>query len=205
MSSEPSAIATSAAPPRVTHAERATGPASIRARVGGYAVDMVILAAITMLVSIGTLFLFLWATDMAEQDLSTAKTVLCLMPLFIGVPVVWSALNIWLLMSRAQTGGQYVAALRLQPESSAAMTMRTALAWWFCGNPLLFNWLMTGIAGFPLLLVSLLAPSDIALAIPIFVTLLCVALPIVALVSALRDPANRALHDKIAGVAVVPA
>lgn len=178
--------------------------ASMRARFGGYAVDMVILAAITMLVSIGTLFIFLWATDMAEQDLSTGKTVACLTPLFLGVPALWSALNLALLMKRSQTGGQYVAALRVQPDAGA-MTMRTAAAWWFAGNPLLFSWLMVGIAGFPLLLVSLLVPSDIALALPIFVTLLCVALPFVALVSALRDPRNRALHDRIAGVTVVPA
>lgn len=205
MSSSESTIVTSSAPARIARADHASGAASIRARVGGYAVDMVILSAITMLVSIATLFLFLWATDMAEQDLSTAKTVACLIPLFIGVPAVWSALNLALLMTRRQTGGQYVAALRIQPDGGVPMTARTALTWWFCGNPLLFSWLMIGIAGFPLLLVSLLAPGDIALAIPIFVTLLCVALPLVALVSALRDERNRALHDRIAGVTIVPA
>jgi hypothetical protein len=205
MSSKESAIAASFAPPRAVDEASGRATASIRARVGGYAVDMVILSAITMLVSIGTLFLFLWATDMAEQDLSTSKTVACLTPLFVGVPAIWSLLNIGLLLTRGQTGGQYVAALRLAREGGGALSLRTILAWWFCGNPVLFSWLMAGIAGFPLLIFAMLVPGDIELAVPVFVILLCLVLPLVALASALRDNRNRALHDRIAGVVVVPA
>jgi hypothetical protein len=205
MSSEQSAIAASGAQPVATLADRRLDVASIRTRVGGYAVDMVIFAAITMLASIGTLFLFLWATGMAEQDLSTAKTIACLTPVFAGVPVVWSALNIGLLMMRGQTGGQYVAALRLRADADAAIAARTVTVWWFAGNPLLFNWLMAGVVGFPLLIVATLAPGYILLTLPILVILLCLVLPLAALASALRDGQNRALHDRIAGVTVVPA
>ncbi len=205
MTSEERAIATNLAPPRAAHADRAVVAATLRARIGGYAVDMVILSAIAMLASIATLFLFLLATDNAEQDISTAATLSCLTPLLFGVPIAWSALNIVLLLTRQQTGGHYVAALRIAPETGQPWSTRTAFAWWFYGNPLLFSWPMSGIVGFPLLVGAALVPGDIELAVPLFVIALCVLLPIVALVSAVLDTRNRALHDRIAGVIVVPA
>jgi uncharacterized RDD family membrane protein YckC len=205
MTSDDRTITTHVATPRASRADGAGTTATLRARFGGYAVDMVILSAIAMLASIGTLFLFLLASDYAEQDISATQTLACLTPLLIGVPVVWSALNIALLLTRGQTGGQYVAALRVAPEGGASLSPRTACAWWFSGNPLLFSWPMAGIAGFPLLVAAALVPGDFELAAPLLLITLCLILPIVALVSALVDPRNRALHDRIAGVVVVPA
>jgi hypothetical protein len=205
MTSEERAIATNLSPPRVARADNAAFAATLRARIGGYAVDMVILSAIAMLASIATLFLFLFVTDNAEHDISTAKTLSCLTPLLFGVPIAWSALNILLLVKRQQTGGQYVAALRLAPESGQPLSMRTAFAWWFGGNPLLYSWPMSGIVGFPLLVAAALVPGDIELAVPLFLIALCLVLPILALATAILDGRNRALHDRIAGVIVVPA
>jgi len=204
MTSGERSIATQAAPPRAAGTEHATDVASLRARIGGYAVDMTILAAIAMVASIGSLFLLLFATDWGEQDLGTGTTVACLLVVLAGVPAVWSALNIFLLLTRRQTGGQYVAALRVRCDSGDGMPLRTALAWWFCGNPTLYSWPMAGIAGFPLLAIAALVPGDFALAAPLFLIMMCLVLPLVALVSAMMDARNRALHDRIAGVTVVP-
>jgi hypothetical protein len=204
MTSGERTIATQAAPPRAADTGRDTDAASLRARIGGYAVDMTILAAIAMVASIGSLFLLLFATDWGEQDLGTGTTIACLLVVLIGVPGVWSVLNVFLLLTRRQTGGQYVAALRLRRDSGDGMPLRTALAWWFCGNPTLYSWPMAAIAGFPLLAIAALVPGDFELAAPLFVIAMCLVLPLVALVSAMMDPRNRALHDRIAGVTVVP-
>ena len=197
-------IATQAAPPRAADTDRTIDAASLRARIGGYAVDMTILAAIAMVGSIGSLFLLLFATDWGEQDLGTGATIACMLVVLVGVPAIWSILNIFLLMARRQTGGQYVAALRVRPDAGDGMPLRTALAWWFCGNPALYSWLMAPIAGFPLLAIAALVPGDFALAVPLFVIAICIVLPFVALISAMTDTRNRALHDRIAGVTVVP-
>jgi hypothetical protein len=59
-------------------------------------------------------------------------------------------------------------------------------------------------AGFPLVLVFFLIIDRFALiAFGVIITL-CIACPIVALISALADRGNRALHDRIARVVVVP-
>jgi hypothetical protein len=197
-------IATQAAPPRAADTDRAIDAASLRARIGGYAVDMTILAAIAMVASIGSLFLLLFATDWGEQDLGTGTTIACLLVVLVGVPAIWSILNILLLVTRRQTGGQYVAALRVRADAGDGMPLRTALAWWFCGSPTLYSWPMAGIAGFPLLAIAALVPGDLELAAPLFVIAICIVLPIVALISAMTDASNRALHDRIAGVTVVP-
>ena len=205
MTSEDQTIAANMVPTRAAQADGAVTTATLRARIGGYAVDMVILCAIAMLVSIGALFVLLFATDYAEHDPSNATLLGCFALLFLGVPAIWSVLNVALLLTRQQTGGQYVAALRLTREDGAVLSSRTALAWWFCGNPLLFSWPMVGVAGGPLLGAAALAPGDLALAVPPLVITLCSVMPVVALVSALFDARNRALHDRIAGVVVVPA
>jgi hypothetical protein len=209
MTSDDATIAAHSATQRA--AEPSAGPArtqptaSVRARIGGYAVDMVILSAITMLASIGALFVLLLATDYAERDPSNATLLGCLALLFLGVPAIWTMLNLGLLTLRQQTGGQYVAALSVVRDDGAPLTLRTSLAWWFAGNPLLFSWPMIAVAGGPLLAAAALSPSDLTLAIPLLVIALAALLPVVALVSALVDRQHRALHDRIAGVTVVPA
>jgi hypothetical protein len=203
MTSSDRTIASPVAPSRAHATEGADGAASLRARTGGYAVDMTILAAIAMVASIAALFLVLLATDMAEQDLGTGALVGCLLVVVAGVPAVWSVLNLVLLVTRRQTGGQYVAALRVKRDEGEGMPLRTALAWWFAGNPLLYSWLMAIVAGGPLLIFSALVPKDFELAAALFVIVICVVMPIVAIVSAKMDSRSRALHDRIAGVTVV--
>jgi len=124
--------------------------ASMGARTGGYLVDMVIFAAIAMIVIVFAGFLLLATTDWAKKDPSDPQFYTFLAIIGMGTPLIWSALNLLLLATRGQTGGQYVAALKLTREDGAALTARDGAAWWFCFNPLLFSWPMAGVAGLPL-------------------------------------------------------
>ena len=117
---------------------------------------------------------------------------------------MWTVLNLIVLFTRSQTGGQYVAAVRLVREDGTRVRRRDAVLWWFCFNPLLFSWPMAAVAGLPLMAIIFLVLSRLTIvAFGVLITL-CIAAPIIALVSALLDAQNRALHDRIAGVVAVP-
>jgi hypothetical protein len=106
---------------------------------------------------------------------------------------------------RAQTGGQYVAGIRLARDDGRRVSSRDAFAWWFCFNPLLFSWPMAIVAGMPLAAVmAIVLGSWTVFAFAVVVTL-CLAMPVVAFVSAAIDGDNRALHDRVIGTRVVPA
>jgi hypothetical protein len=63
---------------------------------------------------------------------------------------------------------------------------------------------MALIGGFPLISVVTLVLSRLSLALFLVLITLCIASPIIALVSALLDAQNRALHDRVAHVVAVP-
>ncbi|MEK7692624.1 MAG: RDD family protein [Chloroflexota bacterium] len=189
--------------PRTAHA--APAAAGIRARAGGYVVDMVIFAAIAMIVVVFAGFLLLAMTDWAKQDPSDPQFYTFLAIIGLGTPIVWTGLNLALLATRGQTGGQYVAGLRLVREDGSRLSPREAAAWWLCFNPLLFSWPMAGVAGLPLAAVIALILSQLTIVVFGVVMIICVASPIIAVVSALMDGQHRALHDRIAGTVAVPA
>lgn len=189
--------------PRTTDA--AAHVASVRSRVGGYVVDIVIFAAVAMIVVVVAGFILLASTAWGENDPSDPEVFTFLGIIGIGVPLVWSALNIALLATRGQTGGEYVAGVRLVREDAAPFSLRDALAWWFCFNPLLFSWPMAMIASLPFAAVFALVLSRLTLVAFGVVITLCLVAPLLALVSALLDPQNRTLHDRVIGVVAVPA
>ena len=88
--------------------------ASLRARAGGYVVDMVIFAAIAMMVLViaGVVILLHHRTG-ASKTRPTARLYTFLAIIGLGTPIVWTALNLAALATRSQTGGQYVAGVRL--------------------------------------------------------------------------------------------
>ncbi len=186
-------------------AEREGGPTHLRARVGGYAVDMVIFAAITMLFTVLAGFVLLASTNWAENDPSDPQLYAFLAIIGAGVPLVWSALNLGLLAMRSQTGGHYVAALKLVTEDGGPLRPRDAAVWWFCFNPLLFSWPMTLVAGLPLLTVISLLSSRIVFVLFGVIVTVCLASPAIALISAAIDRQRRALHDRVARVILVSA
>ncbi len=180
------------------------GVASIRARTGGYIVDMVIFAAIAMIMVVIAGFVLLASTSWAEEDPSDPQYYTFLAIIGLGIPIVWTMLNLALLATRQQTGGQYVAGVRLRRGDGAKFTFRDATAWWFSLNPLLFSWPMAIIASLPLAAVFALVLSRLTLAAFGVLITLCIVAPLVALVSALLDGENRALHERVVGLISVP-
>jgi uncharacterized RDD family membrane protein YckC len=177
----------------------------LRARVGGYLVDMVIFAAIAMIVIVFAGFLLLATTDWAKKDPSDPQFYMFLAIIGLGTPIIWTLLNLALLATRGQTGGQYVAGIRLVNEDGSALSPRAAVAWWFCFNPLLFSWPMACVAGLPLAAVIALVLSRLTIVVFGVLMTLCVASPFIALISALLDSQHRALHDRMVGAAILPA
>ena len=188
--------------PRTTEAAHAA--ASMRARIGGYAVDMVIFAAVAMIVVVFAGFLLLATTDWAKKDPSDPQFYLFLGTIGVGAPLTWTLLNLVLLATRGQTGGQYVAGIRLVGENGGRMSRRAAAVWWFCFNPLLFSWPMACVAGLPLAAILAAVPKVSTLAFLLALITICLASPLISLVSALLDGQHRALHDRMAGVVAVP-
>jgi uncharacterized RDD family membrane protein YckC len=177
----------------------------MRARVGGYVVDTVIFAAVAMVVVVLAGLLLLATTDWAKNDPSDPQFYAFLAIIGLGTPTIWTLLNLALLASRGQTGGQYVAGIRLVREDGSRLSMRDAAAWWFCFNPLLFSWPMAGVTGFPLAAVIALVLSRATIVVFGVLMTICLASPVIAFVSALRDRRHRALHDRIVGTVIVPA
>lgn len=178
--------------------------ATFRSRVGGYVVDMVIFSAIAMVIVVIAGFILLASTGWAEQDASDAEFYTFLALIGLGAPITWTALNLALLAMRGQTGGQYVAGIRLVRDDGSRLSGRAVVAWWFCFNPLLFSWPMAIVAGMPLAAVMAIVLGSLTVFAFGFVITLCVVLPVVAFVSAAVDGDNRALHDRIIGTRVVP-
>ena len=209
-------IVSSTQPPRAVDSHGAVSEASLRARIGGYVVDMVILSAIGMIVLLIAGFLLLLSTDFAQDvDASRGDMYLFASTWLAGAAGVWSALNLVLLTTRRQTGGQYVAGVRLARSDGAPLSFRDAAIWWFLLNPLLFSWPMAALAGIPMLIITAQALdgdaalvgvtlADGMLVASFLVLMLCAVLPLVALASASIDSRNRTLHDRIVGTVVVP-
>jgi hypothetical protein len=165
---------------------------------------MVIFTAISLVMVVIAGFVLLLSTDWAQQDASDPDFYAFLAIIGIGVPALWTALNLFLLSTRSQTGGQYVAGTRTLREDGSRLRKRDAARWWFCFNPLLFSWPMAVVAAMPLSAVIALSLSRLTLAAFGVVVTLCIAAPLVALVAALVDAENRALHDRVVGTRVAP-
>jgi uncharacterized RDD family membrane protein YckC len=213
---EDSSIITSTQPPRAVDSPGASRAASLHTRAGGYVVDMVILSAIGMIAFLIAAFLLLLSTDFAQDiDASRGDMYLFASMWLTGGVGAWTALNLLLLVTRQQTGGQYVAGLRLARTDGARLTFRDAATWWFCLNPLLFSWPMAALAGIPAFIITAqsldgdaslagLRVGELLLAASFLVLILCAVMPLVALIGASIDPRNRTLHDRVAGTLVVP-
>lgn len=178
---------------------------SLRTRIGGYLVDMVIFAAIAMVITAVCGALFLAAVDGGTDDADDWMFYTALLVIGLGTPLVWSVISMFLLVSRGQTAGQYVAGLKLTREDGGKLTLKTAAAWWFFLNPLLFSWPMLLATAVPLLFILFISLQYVAYFATVVLLVLFVLSPIVALVSALLDGEDRALHDRVAGVVVVSA
>lgn len=164
---------------------------------------MVIFGAVAMLMLVIAGAVAIFSTDLGKGDPSDAALYTWTAILGLGTTIAWSALNVALVATRAQTGGQYVAGIRMQRDDGSAPTVRNALAWWFSLNPLLFSWPMApllGLAAAPSLSLLLQRWSFIP---SIGLGVLCITMPIVSAGAALLDSRNRTLSDRVAGIAAV--
>jgi uncharacterized RDD family membrane protein YckC len=166
---------------------------------------MVIFAAISMIIVVVAGIILLASTDWAQQDASDREFYSFLAIIGFGAPLIWTLLNLFLLSRRHQTGGQYVAGIRLAREDQAPLSSRNIVAWWFCFNPLLFSWPMAIMAGLPLAAVIAVVLGTWTIVAFGTVVTLCLLMPVAAFVYALLDDRNRAPHDRVVGTVVVPA
>jgi uncharacterized RDD family membrane protein YckC len=174
----------------------------VRQRIGGYVVDMVIFAAVTMIVTVIAGLQLLLVTRGATED--SDKAVYAFLAIIgLGTPLAWSVLSLAVLTTRGQTGGQYVTGVRLAREDGWPLSSAT-LAWWFCFNPLLFSWPAAIVTILPLTFVISLVLNRVSIVVFGVVMTLCVVAPLIALISALSDRLHRTLHDRIVGTIVVP-
>ena len=100
-------------------AEPGAAVANLRARVGGYVVDMVIFGAISMVMFVIAGAIMLASTDWGVNNLPDPALYGALATVGVGTPVVWTLMNLLLLATRGQTGGEYVAGVRLVREDGA--------------------------------------------------------------------------------------
>ena len=177
--------------------------APLRTRAVGYAIDMVLFAAIATCVAAIAGFILLRSTDSARGDATDPDCYLFFGIIGLGVPIVWTLLCLAVLVAQSRTGGQYVVGVHVARANGQQLSLRGALLWWFCLNPLLFSWPMAIVSGVPITLV--LAPTLGRRAILGYGVLgaLCIATPVVAFVSAAFDAESRALQDRIVGTRVV--
>ncbi len=165
---------------------------------------MVIFAAVAMVMTVLAGFILLLSTDWAKQDASDPDFFTFLAIIGFGTPLAWTLLNLAVLFTRSQTGGQYVAGVRMTREDGDPLRRRDTMLWWVCFNPLLFSWPMALVAGLPLAAVISLVLSRYTIVLFGVLMTVCIAAPIIALISAAMDAQNRALHDRIVGVLAVP-
>ena len=179
--------------------------ASVRARTGGYVIDMVILAAVALIMFVIGFGVLLATSGGAKNDPPDSAYYAALAVVGLGTPLVWSVMNLLLLTTRSQTAGEYVAGLRVGRDDGTRLTLGSAAVWWFAVNPVLFSWPMALATLLPLSFTAALALNRASIGLVLVVAALCIIAPIIALVSALVDRQNRTVYDRIAGTTVVPA
>lgn len=177
--------------------------ASLRARVAGYVVDVVIQAAFLMVFFVIAGFQLLASSNFGEQD-PPESAYWAFVSILMGTLLFWSLFTVGLVLWRSQTAGQYVAGLRICREDGGRPGLATLLRWWFGLNPLLFNpFMMVPWLLFAAVAVNL-ALSRAALVFAGGLALLCLVSPLVTLVTAIAGD-RRPLHDRLSGTVVVSA
>jgi hypothetical protein len=164
---------------------------------------MVIFGAVAMVIFVVVGGTFLWTIDWGQDDPSDAQFYFFIGSIGAGIPLVWTAMNLGLLMLRRQTGGQYVAGVALTRVDGKPLRIGTLVVWWLALNPLLFSWPMSLTSGTCLLAIAALSLGMVDLVLALLFVLLCTIAPIVALAAAAADARNRTLYDRVADVVVV--
>jgi uncharacterized RDD family membrane protein YckC len=175
--------------------------AGLGVRAFSFLLDSLVLFAFTMLFATAAFLDIFFRSDSGKSNPSDAAIWTGVAILVAAVPC-WLVFNLILGARRGQTVGQYVLGLRVVREDGRTPGIVRLLIYWLALHPVLFHPLLTLFWGL-LAYVSLsLSGSPTLVLGGLFVALLCLAGPIVALITISGDGGRRGLHDRVAGVVV---
>lgn len=178
--------------------------ARLEARLVAFVVDSVVLLSFILVLLAAAGLQLLIASDFGEGDAPDSSYYAVLAVVLAVIPL-WLAFNVVLCRWRGQTVGKYVADVRVVRQDGRPLDMGTSLVRFLLLHPLLFHpflallWVLTGA------ILTSLTVSAAVLAVTLALAFLSVAGPLLAIGSILLDGRRRALHDRVAGTAVVPA
>ena len=176
--------------------------AGLGVRVFSFLLDSLVLFAFTMLFATAAFLDIFFRSDSGKSNPSDAAIWTGVAVLVAAVPC-WLVFNLFLGARRGQTVGQYVLGLRVRREDGRAPGIARLVLYWLALHPVLFHPLLTLFWGL-LAYVSLsLSGSPTLVLGSLFVALLSLVGPIVALISISADAGRRGLHDRVAGVVVL--
>jgi uncharacterized RDD family membrane protein YckC len=183
-------------------AEDSERRAGIGPRFFSFFVDSIFLFAFTMAFATVAMLDILLHTDSGRTTLSDSTAWVSVAIVVMTAPA-WLLVNLVLFNRRGQTVGQYVAGLRVVREHGARPRGGQSLIYLLALHPLLFHPLLALSWGTLAFIAVSFFHSDTLLIGAIVVVVLSVVAPIVAIVSISLDGGRRAMHDRIAGLAVV--
>jgi uncharacterized RDD family membrane protein YckC len=176
--------------------------AGIGPRFFSFFVDSIVLFAFTMAFATAAMLNILFHTDSGRTTLSDG-TAWVSVAIVIATAPAWLLANLVLLARRGQTVGQYVAGLRVVRDDDGRPRMGQSLVYLLALHPLVFHPLLA-LSWCTLAFIAVsFFHSDTLLIGAIVIVVLSVLAPLVAIISISADGGRRAMHDRIAGLAVV--
>ena len=163
--------------------------------------SVVLLSFIFVFLAVAGLQLLL-TSDFGEED-PPDSSFNAILGIVMAVIPLWLAFNVALCRWRGQTVGKYVADIKIVREDGRPLDVGSLLVRFLLLHPLLFHpflallWLLTAA-----ITVSVTV-SFAVLVVAAALVFLSLAAPFLAAGSVLLDGRRRALHDRVAGTAVV--
>ena len=178
--------------------------ARLEARLVAFVVDSVVLLSFTLVLLAVAGLQLLITSDFGEED-PPDSSFYAVLAIVMAVIPLWLAFNVVLCRWRGQTVGKYVADIKVVREDGRPLGLWTSLVRFLLLHPLLFHpflallWLLTAAVA------TSLTVSAAVLVVTLALVFVSVAAPFLATGAVLLDGNRRALHDRVAGTAVVPA
>jgi hypothetical protein len=177
--------------------------ASTGLRLLAYAVDTAVLFGFVMVFALAAFVNVFLRTDTGRTSVSDSVTWSSVIILMATIPV-WLVFNLLLTRRRLQTVGHYVIGLRFEEETGAEPGLVRLVAYWLALHPLLFHPLLGGVWFLFAWVTITLAENYVVFVAFGALSLLCILAPLASLLFLLTDPQRRAIHDRLAGMRVVP-
>jgi uncharacterized RDD family membrane protein YckC len=171
-------------------------------RVVAYLIDSVIIGIVAIaFIGIGFGILLL-KTHGGTSDVPDSALWGFVYASLAAVPAT-AILNFVLLLRRGQTVGQYIIGLRVVREDRGNAGFPQLMLYMVGLHPLVFHPLLAAFWALLAYVALSLTSSDVLVLGSLGIAILCVAGPLVALISGGPDGGRRGLHDRLAGLMVV--